>query len=152
MGKILKVLGGIFLAAVVLIGGVALYGVSVGPKLDADSKAYVDSTIPVLVNEWNPEELKSRASDQLLPFLKEPDVTNLYGMFRRLGRMTNYKGAEGDSHTTLNIPKGVVTTAAYIAAADFENGPGTIKISLMKSNGAWRILEFRVDSPIYLRQ
>ncbi len=150
MGKVLKALGGVFLLIVVLVAGVFIYGLIV--KLGSESKAYVDNAVPILVNGWNPSELKSRASEELLPFLKEPDLGNLYIMFNRLGRMTRYNGSEGQYHTNLKLPKGIVTTASYIATADFENGPGTIKMSLIRKNGTWKILEFRVNSPIFLRQ
>lgn len=149
MGTLLKVFGVLGLVVVALMGGVVLYGFLVGPKLDSESKAYVDNTIAMLVQDWNPEELKSRSSKELLTFLKEPDLSECYAMFRKLGRMTRYNGSHGESHTNLDVPRGMLTTAGYTATADFENGQGTITMTLIKRNGHWEILEFRVDSPLF---
>src|SRR5262245_12546066 len=155
MGKFLTVLGAIvgvlFLCVLVVGGGIAAYLRSVGPELDSDSQAYVDQTIPVLVEGWDPEALRSRSSDELRPYLKEPDMGNLYGMFRRLGAMKHYDGSRGQANLFFQ-PRGIRTTAAYVAKADFENGPATIKMSLIKRDGAWQILEFRVDSPYFLQR
>lgn len=151
MDIVLKALGVLLVVVAVLIGGVATFMVRVGSGLDAESKAYVDTTIPILVGDWNPDELTSRSSKELLALLNDKDLANLYAMFRRLGGLKQYRGAKGEAHVMLNLPKGAVTTASYLAAADFENGPAKIKLSLIKRDGGWQILEFRIDSPIYLQ-
>jgi hypothetical protein len=153
MGKVLKVLGALFLIVIIFVAGVFIYAMTVGPQLDSDSKAYVDSTIPILTKDWNPEELRGRASMELLPLLKEPDLSNLYRMFRKLGRMTRYNGAKGEAQIKISPQNLTITTrAAYLATADFENGPATMKMSLTYTDNIWQISEFRVDSPIYFQQ
>jgi hypothetical protein len=65
--------------------------------------------------------------------------------FGHSARMTKYAGSLGDSFTSFNIFPWKLTTSGYVAKADFEHGSAQIKITLIKRNGAWRILGFYVQ-------
>lgn len=104
----------------------------------------------MLTLNWNPEELKSRASMELLSQLKESDLNKLYGTFRKLGRMTRYNGATGQAQLKLSFTQEPIT-ATYDATAEFENGPAKMNMLLIKRNGAWQINGFSVESPIFLQ-
>ena len=143
------ILGGFLFIGSLIIGAMFIYGSLNGPKLDSESKEYVDKTIPILVSEWNPEELKSRADNGLLPYLKEPQLENLYTMFRKLGHLKSYNGSKGEAKLHLNLPRGVSTTASYVATAEFENGTGTISMLLVKRGDDLKILGFQINSPFF---
>jgi hypothetical protein len=148
MKTVLKALGVLLVLVAVLIGGAATFFVRMGPKIDADSKAYVDATIPILVSDWNPKELTSRSSRELLAVANEAKLTDVYADFRKLGELKQYRGSKGEASLWFNMPTSVVTTAAYVATADFENGQAKIKMSLVWRDGRWQISELRIDSPV----
>ena len=46
---------------------------------------------------------------------------------------------------------GKVITAAYITSARFEKGPAQLTVRLIQNDGHWQILQFHVNSPIFLQ-
>jgi hypothetical protein len=122
--KFLIILGGIALAAVLLIGGFIGYSAYQGGRLDASSKDYVDKNIPLIVASWSKNELLKRASPQLLDAINEkPDQADrLFQGFAKLGAMRSYDGSKGESTVSYTNKNGKVISASYIANAKFENG------------------------------
>jgi len=43
-----------------------------------------------------------------------------------------------------------VISAAYVAGADFANGPAEIRMSLIKHGDQWQLLGFHIDSKVFL--
>jgi hypothetical protein len=153
MKKILAVVGGLFLAALVVLGCFIGYAAYEGSKLDASSKAYVDECVPAIVSTWSKDALLQRSSPELLKILKgKPDETDLlFAKISKLGAMRQYDGAKGDSFVAYNTTGGKTTTANYISTAKFENGDAQIKIRLIQLDGQWQILLFNVNSPLFLK-
>lgn len=151
MKNCLMVAGGIFLV-LVLIGACAIgYVAYVGNKLDASSKTYVDECIPAIVSNWSKDELLKRASPQFHQAVAEDQVDLLFKKLSSLGQMKNYEGAKGDSNINYTTTNGKVITAYYVGKATFENGKAEIRIKLIQTDGMWQILNFYVDSPIFLK-
>ena len=75
MKKILSAIGGVTLALIAVAGGFIGYGIYLGTKLDASSKAYVDQVIPEIVSVWSAESLKREASAELS---KRPDKASCF--------------------------------------------------------------------------
>jgi hypothetical protein len=148
--KALLIFGGLcatgFLLLIVLIAFLAY----TGRGLDKESKTYADAAIIAVASQWNEKELTDRVSPQFMAAMRDPaDVDRAVGMWRMLGSMKKYDGSKGDSHIDLRWPQGRTITAVYVARVEFDHGSARIKITLIKSDGAWKILGFNVapDSP-----
>lgn len=150
MKKFFIVLGVIFTCLIVL--GSVLFAIAAyrGSKLDAESKAYVDRAVPQIVASWDPKELLNRASPELLKVAPAEKVEVMFKMFsEKLGKYKEYKGSKGDSLVNIT-PQGKVVTAAYMTQATFEEGDATIRIRAIKHGARWQILEFYVDSKVFM--
>ncbi len=151
MKKFLTILGGIFvvLIVVVVVGFFVLNYFGTG--LDEESKLYVDSNLPQIINDWSVEELISRASPELMKVAPKEKIENLFNAFsERLGPLKEYKGSNGQANISVTTQKGKVITGAYVAEAIFEKAPATIQFRIIKHDNQWQILEFRVNSEALL--
>lgn len=151
MKKFLTILGGIFvvLIVVVVVGFFVLNYFGTG--LDEESKLYVDSNLPQIINDWGVEELISRASPELMKVAPKEKIENLFNAFsERLGPLKEYKGSNGQVNISVTTQKGKVITGAYVAEAIFEKAPATIQFRIIKHDNQWQILEFRVNSEALL--
>lgn len=151
MKKLLIILGSTFLVILVLAVAGISFAVNRGVALDKESKAYVDSVLPVIVSGWDKQELLRRASPEFQQVVKEGEVDKLYIMFRRLGNLHEYQGSEGQSDLSVTSQKGKVISATYTARANFDAAPAVIKVSLIKHGDEWQILGFHIDSDVFLQ-
>ncbi len=151
--KKLLLVGAIILVAVLsVIGSIVAYVVSAGSGLDESSKAYVDANIPVIASQWSEEELLKRSSLQLLDLIKK-NPTQLDQVFKKLatlGALKQYGASKGQAVLSFNVPNGKTVTAKYVADAKFEHGDANFQIQLVQTDGQWQIINFHVDSPIFL--
>jgi len=151
MKKLLIVLGSIFLVIIIIVVigiGVIAYK---GTALDKESRDYVDSSVPAIVSAWDKQELLSRASPEFMQVVKSGDLDKLYGMYRRLGKLKEYQGSEGQSNMSVTSEQGKVISAAYTTKAIFDSGPASIKILIIKHGDKWQILKLYVESEVFLQ-
>ncbi|MGC9943434.1 MAG: hypothetical protein ABSE48_16525 [Verrucomicrobiota bacterium] len=152
MKKLLILLGATFLVIIMLtVVGIGLAVVK-GSTLDKQSKAYVDSTVPIIVSSWDEQELLNRASPEFIQSSRKDELDKLYVMFRKLGKLRTYGGSEGQSYVSLTSQNGKTITASYTATTTFDAGSAQIKITLIRHNDQWQILGFHVDSDVFLQQ
>jgi hypothetical protein len=144
MKKTIMILGYVFLALIVVIAATIASIAIIGKKLDKESKAFVDAAIPAIVSDWDVMELQKRASPELDESVDYDDVEEYFGSLQQLGKFQEYKGAVGDSNITISL-SGYEITADYTANADFEAGSVEMQISLIRHNGQWQILDFKVS-------
>ena len=144
------VLGGIFLA-ILVVGVVGMVFIATkGRALDTESKQYVDVAVPAIVSQWDRQELINRAGPEFMETVKDGDIEKLFTLFRKLGAFKKYNGSEGQANISVTSKNGKVTSAAYVAKADFEKGPAEIQVTLIKHDAKWQILGFRVNSKAFL--
>ncbi len=153
MRKLLSIVGGLFLLALVILGSFVGYAAHQGKALDASSKAYVEVNIPAIVATWSRDDLTKRSSPQLIKVLDEhpEQLDQLFQKFSKLGTLKSFSDIRGESNVVYTTRNGKVTTATYEGHAKFENGEGQITIRLMQESGEWRILFFHIDSPLFLQ-
>jgi hypothetical protein len=152
--RFLSIIGGLFLALVLLAAGFFGYVAYQGRDLDASSKAYVEENIPAIISAWSKDELLKRSSPQLRKMINEkPEQSDqLFQKFSKLGPMQSFGEVKGDSNVSYTTQNGKVTTAAYVVTAKFKNGEGSITARLIQSPaGQWQFLLFHVDSPLFLQ-
>ena len=124
-----------------------------GTGLDASSKAYVDTSVPAIVSPWSKEELLKHSSPQLIEVVnKNPgQLDQLFAKLATLGAMQQYQGPAGQANLFFDFSKGKIVTAKYVAHAKFEHGDAEIQVQLVQASGEWQIINFHVNSPIFLR-
>jgi hypothetical protein len=131
----------VFLLLVILIS-ILFYN---GCGLDKESKTYADAALIAITSQWNEKDLTDRASPQLMATVKNPaDLDRVVGMWRMLGPLKKYDGSKGDAHIEYFWPRGKTITAVYVARAEFDHGSAMIKLSLIKTDGVWKILGLNV--------
>jgi hypothetical protein len=139
MKKLLMVLGAVFAVLIVVIAIIAVKGVA----LDREAGAYADDSIKAIATTWDEQALVQRASPEFFSVTQESALDGIFAQFRQLGRMTHYGGSTSNSNVMFS-PKGKEVTAACLAKAQFEHGDAEIRLLLIKHNGAWQIMGFRV--------
>jgi hypothetical protein len=151
--KFLSIVGGVFLALVVLAIAFFGYAAYQGRGLDKSSKAYVEEGVPPVISTWSKEELLKRSSPQLLKIVDEKpeQLDRLFKKFAKLGSVQSLGEAKGSANISYGSKNGKVISAAYIVTAKFTNGEGRISIRLIQSPaGEWQFLAFHIDSPVFL--
>lgn len=153
MKKFFQILGGIFLALVVVVAVLVTIGIYQGNHLDSSSKAYVEANVKPVVATWSKDELLKRSSPQLLKAIgKHPDqVDRLFAKFAKLGPLKSLGEPKGQSLVAINTGTGKVVSATYTETGVFENGSANISIRLVQVDGQWRFLSFYVNSPMMLQ-
>lgn len=149
MKKIITILGYIFLT--IIAGTVITVGVLFfeGKKLDKESKAYADTAIVAITTAWDVAELKKRASPELENEVDYDEIQAYMDSLGELGKFVSYQGSNGESTITLSPRYGYEITAEYTGTVNFEAGSAEIQILLIKQEGQWQILDFRVDPQMY---
>lgn len=140
------IIGMVAVGIVVFVAAVFGFVAYEGTKFDASSKAYIDANIPPIISNWSREELEKRESDGFRSATTTGKLDELFGIFRRLGPMKSYDGARGDANMNVTPAAGLEVTARYIVKATFQNGPAEILVILVRVDGNWQILGFRVNS------
>lgn len=137
---------GSLLLVFVVIGGLGLVFATIkGPALDRESRAFVDSAVQTICDDWNEQALIDRAAPELIQAVGQGVLERMFGRFRQLGDLRAYNGADGDASITLTS-KGLNVTALYFARAAFAGGDAVIRVALTRRHGEWRIIGFKVDS------
>ncbi len=150
MKKTLMVLGGIFVVVIVIVVIGIVFSAVKGQALDRESKQYVDAAIPAIAAQWDIRALQERASPEFKTAVNDEDLEKLIRMYQRLGKLQQYQGSKGDANLSLTNQRGKVITAHYITNAEFDTGPATITLDLIKHDDQWQILRMNVNSKVFL--
>jgi len=123
-----------------------------GPRLDASSKAYVDQTVPLIVNAWSEDALWVRAAPELKQKVTREQVKDLFEKCsRELGNLRQYDGSTGEANFGFAINNGKVVTARYVVKSTFEKGTADVAVGLIEHDGHWQLLSFYVNSPVLIK-
>jgi hypothetical protein len=130
------------LLIVAVVGGVVL--LRKGSALDAESKAYVETSFKAIASKWDQQELLDRASPELLASIKPDALTQVFDKFSQYGALVEYEGATGAANVSYfnGVSK---ISAGYQGKAKFENGEATFNVLLVKLSGKWLIKGFHID-------
>jgi hypothetical protein len=138
MKTLLMVIGAIFAVLVIVLAVIQRIASDY-----RDGQSYADAAAVAIISDWNEQALLDRASPDFIKVTTRQQIDSWFAQLRGLGRMTKYVGCSGDT-IIFPLTLTLTTTEAYVAKADFEHGSAQIKITLIKRNGAWRILGFYV--------
>jgi hypothetical protein len=144
MKRFLQIFGAV--SAVIVLSLVVLitFAAIKGRALDRESKAYADSAIVAIATDWNQDAMTERESPEFKEAARNQNIDSYFEQFRRLGRMTKYGTAKGDSFMNLTTRSGKRITAVYVSDSDFAHGRAEIKITLIKHGDQWSIVGFNV--------
>ncbi len=145
MKKTFLALGYLFLALLVVVAAVVGVLAVAGNRLDRESKAFVDAAVPAIVAHWDIDEIQKRASPEFDADVNYDDLAQDLDELRQMGKLVEYKGSTGESNITISFQWGYEITADYTATADFESAQADIRISLIRHNGEWQILDIQVN-------
>lgn len=161
MSSLLKFLGAVFLAALLLLGvGAAVYAYK-GVALQKNAAAYVQANVPLIVQNWNPEEVVKRAAPEfLVPAVRE-GLPAVFEQLSRLGPLKKLGKPQGGivvadlqlafrenrAHVSVNSGQLQPVWAEFVTDADFEAGPAKVKMILVRRGNDWRIMGFWVGGP-----
>jgi hypothetical protein len=151
MKKVLIILGILFVLAIAVAAALIGFAAYNGTKLDASSKEYVDQAAPSIISTWSVAELLDRASPELKAIVTKEQMQQLFNKLSELGKLKEYQGSKGDSFMSYTTQNGKQITAKYRAKALFKNGEAEILIQLIEHDGKWQIINFHVNSPIFLK-
>ena len=149
MKKILISCGIVAVIFVLLAGAGITYMAKKGGQLDNESKAFVDEKVLEFIKTWNKQIILDNASKELLAVITEEEIDKLIEVYKKLGALKGYYGAEGSSLVNYNN-QGKTISAEYTAKADFENGLAEIKVKLVKREGKWFLKLFLINSKVFL--
>jgi hypothetical protein len=143
MKKVLMFAGAVFAFLIVAIVVLIAVAATKGTALDSESKQYSDTAIRAICTTWDESQLIDRAGPEMLKSLpSQTETQQLFAQWRRLGPMTSLDPLQGDANTTMLFGNGIRVTAGYVGIAHFKSGAARIKITLIKRDGAWRLVGF----------
>lgn len=146
MKRILSVIGGLFLVLLVAVGGMIGYAVFEGSKLDAESKAYVEATLPEFLSNPTGDRLASFMAPQDRANLRATDMMSLLSYIsRQLGSFQSYDDLKGDSFQFVS-PNGKSITAKYLVHCYFDKASVTATVSLRKVGDVWSLVGVYFDT------
>lgn len=140
MKKALTILGGLFLVLLVALGGVIGFGVVQGGKLDVESKAYVDATLPRV--------LADPSASNFFSFIAPKDKAKLDAatidqfaqkVSTSLGQFQSFDDLKGSS-VAMFTPDGADIQAKYLARCHYEKGTVTATITVRKTGENWSLM------------
>jgi len=147
--RVLAWIGGGLVAFILSSGAVMRY---VGPRLDAEAKAYVEQTLPRIIGSWNVEELRHEASPELLRGAGEKLATFYQVSAERLGPLKTVQAVKGDSYVRFWVfPWSLTIGGNFVADVLFEKAAARVSIKTIRRNGRWQYQWFYVNSDAYLQ-
>ena len=140
---------GIFSAifvTVILIG--IGYAVFLSENQDEEAKQYVDNSLIAITSNWDVNELRSRASQELLRSTKQGDLLSLFTKLATLGPLVEYQGSKREGWNffiNIGTNEGNGFKATYVAHGKYYNGKAQIRCVIVKSGDVWKIIGFHVN-------
>lgn len=121
-------------------------------QLGRDATTYIKSEVPKIVQNWNPQELIDRAPELASTIKSKGDIDRLFAMFRQLGSLKQLDMPTGGVHIWASTNEESSAVGNFTAHAEFENGPATIVIQLLRMDNTWKINGFEIRSKVFLPQ
>ncbi len=147
--KFIFVLAGVALLVLLAVGtgvGIIVYH---GIQFDRQSREYVKEAVVAIAQDWDKEELVGRGSREFLA-VSDEDIEKVMVKFRELGALQSYQGASGQANMNYTTDAGKRVTARYVANLEFETGPATAVVDLIREDGQWKIYHFTINSKVFL--
>ena len=144
---VLKVLLVILLLAATSCGGCFVAGY----QAQAEGRIYAKTALPAIARSWSIDALVERGSPDLLSNPREKLVDLFTWLSARLGPLKDEPKFQDGGWRNFLGTKGFVVTAVYFADCEFEKGSGRVTLTLVRTDGVWRINGFHVNSEALMK-
>ena len=119
-------------------------------QLNRESKQYIDSVLPDILEHFDPDVFINYAAPELLANVSKKRLTEIFKIYKKLGDFKKYLGSKGKAKKSIPLFKGKKWIyAKYNAKAEFTNGMAIIKITIVKENGKWYVYHLKIDSKAF---
>jgi len=124
-----------------------------GPDKDGqEGKAYLRTTLPLIMHTWDIKEFDKYAAPELYKTSPRKRVEWFLNLSRRdLGPLRDYSVKNWMWNAGIWTGTGPGLVETYVLSARFEKASGTIRTQIMKRNNAWQITTLFVDSDAYYK-
>jgi len=121
-------------------------------RLQKDGIAYLQVNLKPILENWDDRALIARASPELMKAVKSPDeMARLFRYFKALGALQSLQEpVAGNVNSGTTVENGAYTLADYTIEGNFEKGPATISVQLLRTNDTWKINGFHINSDAFL--
>ena len=130
-----------------VIGPELVFSIS-SPISESECRTFADNTVLAVAQDWDSRELINRIDPEMLRPGDEEELENLFRLYRKLGDLVEYYGAEGEVWRDSSVSGAV--GFSYFAEADFENGFATVKVERIHKDGNSYILDFNIRSEAFI--
>ena len=139
---------GAFVLILVALGAAGFsYLVWRGASLDREAAAYSADATRAITTHWTATELTARATPQLAGSIGPDKLASLFAWLGALGPLQDQPRCRGSAAVLANLGSASATLGRYACTARYQAGEATVRLALVKANGAWRINGFNVTSP-----
>ena len=145
MRKFLSIAGAVFLLLIVGLGGMFGWLSVKGSKLDAESAAYIQTTLPRALAHASGEDITSFMAADDRKSIQPGALDTFYAyMSMNLGTLTSCDAPKGSSLLmALNGTERI--TAQYLDRCQFSKANVTAKVTLRKIGEAWSLVGVYFD-------
>ena len=131
----------------IVVGPELVFSIS-SPSSERECRTFADNTVLAVVQDWDSRELINRIDPEMLRPGDEEEVENMFRLYRKLGDLVEYYGAEGE--VWRDSSESGAVGFSYFAEADFENGSATVKVEGIRKDGNSYILDFNIRSEAFI--
>lgn len=135
--KLLMVLGGIFLLAVILFGWLGFRSA----QFKAQQEPFVTAFVTDLSKRWDVADVYTRSADALVEQVRTPQGQRLLNQFRQLGALKSVRDFElRNYYAGTGGQRGV-----FSFKGTFENGNAVVDITLVERGDSTRVIGFYIS-------
>lgn len=139
----------ISLAVLVLLAGLYLGFIALRQNAQlASGEQYSLAVAETILGSLDTGYFTSISSSQLLANLDPRGIQLKLDSFRRVGELQSIGEVRGELVNPAWLPSGEELVARYYIAAEFATGPAEIYTEIIEEDGAWKILNFYIQSPL----
>lgn len=117
---------------------------------EEQAKSYIDKTVPEIIKDWNTDTFVQHIHPELLKTTSGRQIEQLFFRYKTLGFLKKYHGSEGEIKTVESSTGDEMVMGVYKVTADFEKGPATISVVIVKVGDSWKFLTLLVDAQALL--
>lgn len=133
-----------FAAFVLCCGGVALM-VAPSMKIAASGQEFAETTLKAVAQSWSVDELAERAGEGYRGAFDRQLIELEFERNRReLGRLVRARAKLGSFEPEVETAQGRATRVVYDGQADFDKGPGQVRLTLLYRGNDWSLESFSV--------